>query len=211
MSQIKTVFIDCDGVLYDKALLTYEEMMTACQQAGVDLGIDWADVQKVREALRAQGWRGWYNVALEVCRHADVGFHQLAKKMVEYVDYTRLPFDPELLTLLQQVASQKDLFILTNNTRPHLEKIFQHLFHKNIFQTGLKVFTVEDTLWGKYFYVKAHPEAFTKWCQKLHLKPQETLMIDDTEDVVKSAQNQGLQTAFIPQSEDTKKVLKGLL
>ena len=65
MSQIKTVFIDCDGVLYDKALLTYEEMITACQQAGLDLGIDWADVQKVQKNKRAQGGRGWYNVALE--------------------------------------------------------------------------------------------------------------------------------------------------
>ena len=49
MQEVQAVFIDCDGVLYDVHLLTYEEILAACQTARQKLGLNWDDFDKIRE------------------------------------------------------------------------------------------------------------------------------------------------------------------
>lgn len=211
MQQIQMLFVDCDGVLYNATDLTYEEMIQACQRAGQELGIHWDDVVELHHQLKAQGIHGWYNTTLELCRRYHVDFGDVAELMVSYVDYSKIPEDLELLELLQRMRQKKDLVLLTNNTRPHVEKIFDRLFHKSIKQTKLRVLTVEDTLWDHYFHVKQQPGAFGVWCQKFHVLPEQVLLLDDTENVLEVAKSQGLQTIQTLGPEMIKKVLKGFL
>ncbi len=210
MEQIQTVFVDCDGVLYDNTVLTYDDIVQACCRAGEELGIHWDEVEQVHTELKQRGYRGWYNTTLELCRRYGTDFNQIAQYMVRYIDYHKLTVDLELLDLLHSVSQVKQLAILTNNTRPHLQAVFSQLFHQSIESTGLKVLTVEDTLWDDYFHVKAQGDSLTHWCRQFHTLPKHTLLLDDTPSVCLAAEEQGLQVVQIKNAQMTKEILKGL-
>ena len=211
MKEIQAVFVDCDGVLYDVDLLTYEEMLKAGQKAGEALGLNWSEFNKIREELRNQGFRGFYNVILKLCQKKGVFFEKFAQDMVENLDYSRIAPNPKLLKLLQQVAQKKKLYIFTNNTLPHLEKVFNRLFDCSVNQSGLSVITAESTLKEGHFYPKRMDGVLAGWCQKIGELPQHTLMMDDTDNVIEAAQKEGLQSVKIENAQMTEKILNDLL
>ena len=145
MQEIQAIFVDCDGVLYDVDLLTYDEIVAAARHAGYSLGLDWTNFDEVHKDIKSRGFRGFYNTVIKLCQAQKVSFDELAKKMTEILDYSRIQPNPELLSLLQQVATKKKLYIFTNNTRPHLEKIFDCLFGCTVEQSGLSAITAEKT------------------------------------------------------------------
>ena len=210
MNKIQTVFVDCDGVLYDVDFLAYSEIENAGRRAGEALGLDWTNFKKVHKDLKKKGFRGFYNTVLELCRTHGVSFEKLAQDMVDILDYSRIQPNPKLLTYLQQVSQMRKLFIFTNNTRPHLEKIFNRLFGCTIDQSRLAVITAENTLENGYFYTKKMTGVFSKWCQKIKTTPERTLMLDDSEDVIEAAKKEGLQFIKIENADMTEKVLKNL-
>ena len=84
MQKIQTIFVDCDGVLYDVDLLPYEQFEGAARLAGNKQGLDWTDFDKVHKNLKKkQGYRGFYNTVLELCRLQGVSFKQLSEDMVD--------------------------------------------------------------------------------------------------------------------------------
>ena len=211
MQEVQAIFVDCDGVLYDVSLLTYDEIVAAGHQAGSSLGLDWTDFDKVHTDLKSQGFHGFYNTVIKLCQAQNVSFDKLAKEMTEILDYSRIQPNLKLLSLLQQVAQKKKLYIFTNNTRPHLEKIFGRLFGCSVKQTNLPVITAESTLENGYFYPKRMEGVFTKWCQKLGLTPATTLMLDDSDNVIEAAEREGLQFIKIENAHMTEQILKELL
>ncbi len=210
MRNIQGVFVDCDGVLYDADLLTYEQIVSAGRLAGVQLGLDWEDFDKVHQDLKKKGFHGFYNIVLELCQAQSIPFNSLAKKMTELLDYSTLQLNPELFTLLQQVSQKKKLFIFTNNTKPHLEKVFYRLFGCSVVQSGLSVITAESTFENGHFYPKRMHGVFAKWCQKLNLIPHQTLMLDDSDNVIDAAKKSGLQYYKIKSTQETTQILKEL-
>lgn len=208
MPNIQAVFVDCDGVLYDVNLLTYEEIVASARQAGTALGLKWDDFDKVRAGLKERHYHGFYNTVLKLCQAQGISFNALAQKMVGILDYSRIKPDKELLPLLQKVALNKKLYIFTNNTRAHLEKVFNQLFNCSVQDSGLAAITAESTLENGYFYPKRMDGVLTKWCQKIGVPPQNTLMLDDTNTVIEAAQKEGLQYRQIENAQMTKSILK---
>lgn len=208
MQKVQAIFVDCDGVLYDVDLLTYDEIVAAGHRAGSNLGLDWTDFDKVHADLKSRGFRGFYNTVLKLCQAQNISFKTLAKDMTEILDYSRIQPNLELLSLLKQVSQKKHLFIFTNNTRAHLEKIFDRLFGCTVKQSGLSAITADDTFENGYFYPKRMEGVFPKWCQKLGLTPATTLMLDDSDNVIKAAEREGLQFIKIENAHMTEQVLK---
>lgn len=208
MQEIQAVFVDCDGVLYDVNLLTYDEIVSAARKAGSNLGLDWDNFDRVHEDLKSQGFHGFYNTVLQLCQTQGVSFEKLAQNMTEILDYSRILPNPQLLSLLQQAAKKIKLFIFTNNTRPHLEKVFARLFGCTINQSGLSVITAESTFQNGHFYPKRMEGVFTKWCHKLKLNPTTTLMLDDSINVIDAARKEKLQFIKIENAYMTEQILK---
>ena len=211
MQEVSAVFVDCDGVLYDVDLLTYEEIVSAGHRAGDALGLNWTDFDKVHGELKSQGFHGFYNTVLKLCQAQGISFKELTRIMTEMLDYSRIQPNQELLFLLQQVARKRKLFIFTNNTRVHLEKIFDHLFGCTVEQSGLNAITTENTLENGYLYPKRMPGVFAKWCKKIGVLPKNTLMLDDSQNVIEAAQKEGLQFIKIENARMTEQVLKELI
>lgn len=211
MQEVQAVFIDCDGVLYDVDLLTYEEMVSACKTAGYELGLKLDNFDEVRADLKQKGFHGLYNTILKLCQAQNKSFEKIADRMVELLDYSRILPNPELLDLLQQVDKKRKLYIFTNNTYAHLNRIFKCLFDKDIAQSAINVITIESTYSDGFFYPKRMPNVFTSWCQKIGVLPQNTLMLDDTDNVIQAAKEQGLQYQQIQSAQMTQDILQELL
>lgn len=210
MPKIQTIFVDCDGVLYNQNLLTYEEIVDAGRRSGLRLGLDWTDFDKIHEQLKNLGFRGFYNTVLKLCQAQGISFQKLAKGMTEILDYSKIQPNPELLNLLQKISQKRNVYIFTNNTRVHLEKIFECLFGCTVDQSGLPAITAESTLENGCFHPKRMPGVLTKWCKKVGSLPQNTLMLDDSERVIESAQAEGLQYHRIENDRMTMQILKEL-
>lgn len=211
MQEVQAVFIDCDGVLYDVHLLTYEEILAACQTARQKLGLNWDDFDKIREKERQKGFHGVYNVILQMCQAQKIPFETVAKEIVKVLDYSRIGENPKLLDLIHKVAQKRKVYIFTNNTYAHLNEIFMRLFHTDVLGTKLNFITIEDTLLNGRFYTKKMPGVLTDWCHKIGSKPQNTLIMDDTLDIIQAAQEQGLKYAHIQNAQMTQDILEQLI
>lgn len=210
MQEIQAVFVDCDGVLYDVDLLTYDEIVAAVRQAGSTMALSWDDFDSIHTDLKNKGYHGFYNTVLKLCQAQGISFDVLVQKAAEVLDYSRIQPDPEFLPLLQKAAQSKKLYIFTNNTRPHLEKVFERVFRCSVAQSGLNVITAESTLDNNYFYPKRMSGVLSKWCQKIGVLPQNTLMLDDSANVIEAAEKEGLQYRTIRNARMTKEILKEL-
>ena len=211
MKEIKAIFIDLNGTLYNFDFLKYQQMIDALYEAGTDLGLKWADFAKTKAQLKEKGYRGFYNTALALCQQQNISFDLVAKKMADKLDHTMLHPNPELLDVLQRLSKLKKVVILTNTTRPHLEKVFKYLFQCSIRQSGLKVVSIEETLKRGHFYVKRMSGVLTNWCKKMKVPPENTLILDDSDKIIQAAKEQGLQYRHIKDSSETLKILKRLL
>ena len=215
MKQVKALFIDCDGVLYDKKHCTYEDIaVTGFQGALETCHIPFSEVLPTRAALKAQHIHGLLNAALELCHRHHVPFSDFAEAMAEHIDYSQIPKDTEMLNLLQRTGELIPTYIVTNNTHPHLKRVLSSLAgNKSPVLSDMPIFpiTIEETFRKGFFHPKKVEGQFRHLCHQVGEKPEHVLVLDDTLDVCQAAISEGLQVKQIQTPEDTKQILKGVI
>ena len=215
MKNIKALFIDCDGVLYDKSRCSYHDIAVVALKKTLDFfKIPMEAVESTRQHLKTKGIRGLFNTVLYLCNKRHIAFDNFATKMALYTDYTNIPKEREMLLLLKELAVIMPTYIVTNNTLPHLNKVFHRLAGGNyvpLEQSKIYPITIETTLAQNVFHTKKSAQHLTLLCQHLGQNPQNVLLLDDTLDVCEAAQAQGLQVAVINTPDDTKKIFKKLI
>ena len=215
MKNVKALFIDCDGVLYDKSQCSYHDMAVVAFGKTLDFfQIPVESVEPTRQRLKNRGIRGLLNTALYLCKKHRISFDDFAKKMAQHTNYKRISKDREMILLLQEIATSMPTYIVTNNTLPHLNKIFYCLAGGNytpLEQSKIYPITIENTLDHNFFHTKKSDTQLTKLCQHIGQDPKNVLLLDDTLDVCEAAQIQGLQVSVITTPNDTKKILKKLI
>ena len=219
MKNVRAIFVDCDGVLYDRDQCTNHDM--------VDIGfgktferyhIPFQEFDQKHHELKHRGIRGVWNAVLALCNKYNIAFDDFTKYMVANTDYSRISQDSEMLNLLQRLGAVMPVYIVTNNSTPHLNKIFSCLnggipFKNPQEELNIHFISIENTLSDGVFHSKKMDGQLTNLCQQFGYKPQEVLLLDDTESVRKKALEQGLQITEKPieKSEDTKIVLRHFL
>ena len=223
MKNVKALFIDCDGVLYNDAENADDNIVNiSLGKTLAPYGISMDEFNQTRAALKEEGIRGLFNSALDLCRRYHIEFSDFAINMVNNTDYSEIPNDPEMLALLKKVATCIPVYIVTNNTAPHLIKIFDQLRGKSSSQSpqeelGIHLISIEDTLefdrecQRAIFHPKQMKEQFKKLCAHLDLLPEQVALIDDTERIRKKAEKQGLCTIAVDGPEDTKETLRKVI
>ncbi|MBQ3696273.1 MAG: HAD family hydrolase [Alphaproteobacteria bacterium] len=215
MKNVKALFIDCDGVLYDKKECTDEDITTVGlgkTLAEYNLFLD--EFDEIHAKLKKNKIRGFFNAVLALCQRHDIEFAEFAQKLVNNINYRRISKDLELLDLLKKV--KLPVYIVTNNTRVHVEKIFAYLkggvpFKDVQKELGVKFVAIEDTLKDGIFHSKKMENMLTELCAQSGLKPEEVLLLDDSENVYKVALAQGLQAYLISSPKETKEILRGFI
>ena len=217
MKDIKALFIDCDGVLYDKRECTYHDIAIVGLGKTLDvLGMPQSELAPARAKLKANGVHGLLNAVLELCKQHHVQFDAFAHEMAQQVDYSRISEDWAMLKLLRECGSHMPIYIVTNNTRPHLDKIFACLRGGSIFEDlhkslNVKSIAIEDTLKDGVFHPKKAGTQLADLCSQIGEKPENVLLLDDTQDVCDAAMAQGLQVQQIESPYDTKMILRRMI
>ena len=222
IENMQTLLIDCDGVLYTGEQCTDQDI-----KGGLDKTLDEFHIPRemfgeTRAGLKKVGIRGLFNSVLDLCYRYRVLFDEFADEMVANTDYSKISLDPEMLELLKKAAQVMPVCIVTNNTAPHLKKIFECLrgkpcadsFEKEL---GISVITIENTLYDdpdagrKIFHPKQKDGQFARICSILGQEPAKVGMLDDTERIRKRAQRQGLVPIPTNGAEDTKNILRQVI
>ena len=105
---------------------------------------------------------------------------------------------PKIL-LLQELRSRYRTFLLSNTNSIHIARC-NEILHRKFHLTGLedlfeKTYYSYETGWRK-----PEPEIFIYVLTHSHLKPEETLFVDDSQEHVDAARTLGLQTHLHPRN-----------
>ncbi len=215
MKEIKTLFIDCDGVLYDKKNLTYYDMaVVAFHKALSVFDISAKEAVLTGASLKKKNIHGFFNMPLALCKKKQIPFRAFADTMANSTDYSHIPADKSLLKLLKEAGKIMPVYIVTNNTRPHLNHILKRLNgDKPIECADLNIYpiTVEETLYNGQFHTKRNGNQLTHLCESVGQKPKNVLLLDDTQNVCDAALAQGLKVFPITGPKATKLILKGVI
>ena len=216
-SNVKALLIDCDGVIYNKQDCTYEDIAIVGFGKAMDiLNIPRADLAPTRAELKGRGVHGLLNAALAMCDKQNIPFDSFAMEMVKNIDYSRIEPDWDMLRLLRDCGAKMPIYIVTNNTRPHVEKIFTCLRGGRPFENveeslNIRLVTIENTLADGVFHPKKTGTQLTDLCVQIGQLPENVLLLDDTADVCQAAQIQGLQVRPIKTPYDTKMILRSII
>ena len=223
MKNIRALLIDCDGVLYYRSEYTDDDIVRlALGKTLAQYHISQDEFDQARTSLKEEGIRGLFNAALEICNHHHIAFNDFAVTMTNNTDYNNIAQDLEMLELLKKVGTLIPTYIVTNNTLPHLVKIFDQLRGKQASKSlqeelSLNLITIETTSAFDHefnrtiFHPKQMKEQFKKLCAQMDLPPETVALIDDTERIRKKAKEQGLITIPTEGPKDTKDILRRII
>lgn len=215
MRKIKNLVFDCDGVLYPISALETKEIIDSMKKVyREDLMVSGEEQNEISQATIADNHRGLFNYVLEMCRYKNYDFNHFCEKMADGIDYSRIQKDDLLWKNLQNVAKEYNVAILSNNSRPHIAKVFRQLFNNSIEDVenaGIKVFDITSTEKDGYFHPKQSENGLSIFAQHFGINPQETLLFDDVALNIESAQKIGMQGILINEKNPLKKALQPFL
>lgn len=211
---IKNILLDCDGVLYPLNELSTKEIVEAMKQIyRNNVGLTPQEQQFVSEKTISENHLGMFNYINEICRYKNYDFDKFCKDMANIIDYGKIAENKELWSSLQKASEQYNVGVLTNNSRAHLDKVFQQVFSKNVDQVeenGIKAYDIKFMEHGGYFRPKQDTLGLTMFLQKQGFKPQETILFDDTLRNIQKAKEAGMKAVLISQENSLIKELNKL-
>lgn len=182
-------------------LSTFNIISAAKKTYREDLQIDGEEQAGIAEQTIHDGRLGLFNYLKAICEYKRYDFNLFCKNMVERTDYSRIKPNAGLWNKLQMLSSQYNLAVLSNNSRPHIEKVLQKLFSKSIYEVedaGLKIFDITATRgqdgWFNPKRVLCSLEIFA---HKNGYEPRETILFDDAMQNITAAHRAGMRATLI--------------
>ena len=209
---VKNILLDCDGVLYPLSELPTREIVEAMKYIyRNDVGLKPEEQKFVSEKTLAENHLGMFNYIKEICRYKNYDFDIFCQSVTDKIDYSRIKENKQLWDALQDLKNQYNVCIFSNNSRPHLDAVFQRIFNKNIDdveKSGIKTYDIKATEYNGYFYPKQHEQGFILFLKNLGLKAEETLLFDDASINITRAKEIGMSAVLISRENTLLKEIK---
>lgn len=110
-----------------------------------------------------------------------------------------LDFPKEKLNLLESLATQKKLFLLSNTNDIHIQKVTRKL--NLVTEKKLDSYFIKSYYSHEIGMRKPHASTFQFVCQDAGIDPERTLFIDDSIQHIEGAKEIGLHTYFYTNKE----------
>jgi len=210
----KTLFIDCDGVLYPGTQLGLKEILAAMKDVYREkLRLTGCEQREISAKTLKENHLGAFNYIKEMCNYKKYDFSLFSQQMADKVDYTHIKPNPLLWQQLLRTAKICNIAILSNNSRPHIEKVLYNLFKKNAAAAeaeGLKICDITFTEENGYFLPKQSDRGLSFVAKKLNLTPADCTLVDDSVINLQSARRQGMHGVLVNQEKTLEKYLQNL-
>lgn len=214
MQNRQTLLFDCDGVLYPLTQLSTQDIVTAMKETyRQDLGLSGAEQQKISAETRQANRLGMFNYIKAMCEYKNYDFKQFCSQMAERIDYGNIAYNRNLVRVIFHVAKHYNIGILTNNSRAHVAKVFEHALGKSLEETeanGVRIFDITATAENGVFWCK-QPEGLLLICQRNGYEPAQTTLFDDAPANIESAHQVGMQGVLINEQMSLQKALMPFL
>ena len=183
------LLIDCDGTCYPWITDFNGRFKQALQQTARDRGISSETYEMISHRVRGKRL-GMMNFILALCQGDLKQFDTFTRAWCDQLDYTLIQPDPDLQQAFQETPLP--YYILTNNCRTHLDRVWNRLFPDHSF--SIPALSIEDTYQDGWFHPKQDPLGFFLACQKCQWDPTTVTILDDSAPILEIAARQGFQT-----------------
>lgn len=197
----KNLIFDCDGVLYPLTELSVREIVEAMKSVyRTELHLNGKQQTEISHKTQREGHLGMFNYIREMCKASDYNFDKFCRKMSDRINYNNIKSNYGLWITLQILKQDNNLVIWSNNSRVHLDKVFQRVFNKDIMQIteqGIQVVDIKSTRYKGYFYPKQSPEGLALFLHRTGFKPEDCVLFDDTPANISVAEKYGLKGVLV--------------
>ena len=186
--KIKGVVFDMDGLMFDTETLTYELQKPILKNRGIDYKLDWykQTVGKRSEDIVLM----FRELCGESFDYEDFRV-QCRKAYQEYTDMHGVPIKDGLFELLDYLKEKGiKIALCTSTTEPSAKRTLRISKTLPYFD---ELVCAEDVSRGK-----PYPDPFLKAAEKLKLKPENCLALEDSLNGIKSAYDAGMPAVMIP-------------
>ena len=129
---MKTLIIDCDGVLYPEFQFPLFKVIKTIEKQVNSYNISKEEYDKISKETKERGELGLYNFILNLCHKNMDLYNDFCKKLVDSMDYSGIKRNDELYNLLIKASKKYEICILTNDNLYHLDKVYKQLFGKTL-------------------------------------------------------------------------------
>ena len=208
---MKTLIIDCDGVLYPGYLQPISVIVSAMEKEAFSRNITLEQYKKVSEETIKRGEDGMFNFILNLVGKDMNLFDKFCKNMIDSIDYSNITRDDELYELLLKVSKKYEICIFTNNHIYHLHIIYKNLFGKKIDELPFKSFDICSTFKDGIFHPKQSIDGYTNFLKRINKKNNECIVYDDSRRNIKRCIENNIPYEFITYNNTLKIALNKLL
>lgn len=199
---MQNILLDCDGVLYPLSELSTADIVNAAKQTyRNDLGLTGIEQSIISKQTIDDGHLGLFNYIKAICEYKNYDFDLFCTNMAERIDYTHIASNKVLWHKLQNLTSQYNIAIASNNSRVHIGKVTERLFDKNaedMEKSGIKIFDITDMRNKEgWFMPKRVPNALKLLAMQNDYEPSETILFDDTGENIRTARKIGMHATLI--------------
>ena len=207
---MKTLIIDCDGVLYPESLAPLSKLLSIMKNQAFSYNITPEQYEKISNETLEKKEEGMYNFILNLMGKNMNLFHKFCKTMIDSNDYSKIKRDEELFELLLKTSKKYEIYILTNNYITHLDKVYEKLFGMSLEKFPFKSFDITSTFRDGKFYPKQSENSFIYFLQKINKKNYECIVCDDSIRNIKRCIEYKIPYEHITNDNTLKNVLKKL-
>ncbi|MBO7332735.1 MAG: HAD hydrolase-like protein [Alphaproteobacteria bacterium] len=208
--KMKTLLIDCDGVLYPTEALSMKDFVSAIQLTSAEFGISEERYLDLGKRTKEEGAKGVYNFMQYLAKDARCPMGEFKEQMMAKLDYSKITYNPELKEEMEKTARRYDIAIVSNNMRRHIYRVYNQVFQESPESMNVAVVGIEDTQRDGVFYPKQTKEGIRFVCHHLGKEQGDCTLIDDTQRNLDVARGEGLQTVLITPERNLTLVLREL-
>ena len=209
---MKTLIIDCDGVLYPGYMFPLSKEINALKNQAKLNNITEQEYNQISNETKKRGEEGLYNFILNLCGKDMDKFNKFCSNMINSIsqEYKNIKRDDELFELLLKTGKKYEICILTNDCKIYLEKVYLQLFGKSIEEFPFKSYDITSTFKDGCFHPKQSFDGLTNFIKKINKKNNECILIDDSYRNIKRCIENKIQYEYITASNTLKMVLEKL-
>ena len=208
---MKTLIIDCDGVLYPEYKFPLFKEIKAIEKIAYSNNISKEQYNKISKETIERGEQGLFNFVFNLVHKNIDSYNDFCKKVVDSLDYSGIERDDELFNLLMKASKKYNICILTNDTKFHLDKVYKQLFGKSLQEFPFPSYDITSTLKERCFYPKQTKEGFINFMNKINKDKKECIVIDDSYRNIQRCIEIGINYEIITKEITLKKVLNKLI